>query len=200
MRWTRSSARRSRSASITSSSLATRPRRLRIMRAGWWRRSSGPRCSSPVSVRWEARLPRHFRRLPAAISMRSSAARSTTPRIRQKPRDGSRAKRCGLPEPAQGACMSHPIKAVLFDWGETLVLVPNMFNTVERHIACLEQIYFEPDSNGRPALLDYGVPWPRFRDAYVEATRTHIKRSQETRREHRFEDRFVHALQLAGAT
>jgi HAD superfamily hydrolase (TIGR01549 family) len=96
--------------------------------------------------------------------------------------------------------MTHPIKAVLFDWGETLVLVPNMLNTVERHIACLEQVYFEPDSNGRPALLDYGVTWPRFRDAYVEATRTHIKRSHETRREHRFEDRFAHALQLAGAS
>ena len=35
--------------------------------------------------------------------------------------------------------------------------VPNMLNTVERHIACLEQIYF--------ALLDYEIPWPRFRDA-----------------------------------
>jgi hypothetical protein len=64
--------------------------------------------------------------------------------------------------------------------------VPNMLNTVERHIACLEQIYF--------ALLDYEIPWPRFRDAYVEATRTHIRNSQDTRREHRFEDRFVHAL------
>jgi hypothetical protein len=67
-----------------------------------------------------------------------------------------------------------------------------MLNTVERHIACLEQIYV--------ALLDYEIPWPRFRDAYVEATRTHIRNSQDTRPEHRFEDRFVHAFQLAGVT
>jgi hypothetical protein len=67
-----------------------------------------------------------------------------------------------------------------------------MLNTVERHIACLEQIYF--------ALLDYEIPWPRFRDAYVEATRTHIRNSQDTHPEHRFEDRFVHAFQLAGVT
>jgi HAD superfamily hydrolase (TIGR01549 family) len=96
--------------------------------------------------------------------------------------------------------MSQPVKALLFDWGETLVLVPNMLTSVERHITCLEQIYFEPDGTGGPALLDYGVPWPCFRDAYLEAARIQIKRSRETRREHRFEDRFVHALRLAGVT
>jgi HAD superfamily hydrolase (TIGR01549 family) len=96
--------------------------------------------------------------------------------------------------------MPHPIKAVLFDWGETLVLVPNMVNTMEQHIACLEQLYREPRTDGKPALQDYGLPWPRFREAYAEATCTQIRRSHETRREHRFEDRFLNALQLAGVT
>ena len=96
--------------------------------------------------------------------------------------------------------MPHPIKAVLFDWGETLVLVPNMVNTMEQHIACLEQLYCEPRTDGKPALQDYGVPWPRFREAYAEATCTPIRRSLEKRREHRFEDRFLNALQLAGVT
>jgi HAD superfamily hydrolase (TIGR01509 family) len=100
----------------------------------------------------------------------------------------------------EGIFMPHAVKAVVFDWGETLVLVPNMVTSVERHIACLEQIYFDPGDNGRLTLSDYGVPWPCFREAYEEATRAHIRRSRKTQREHRFEDRFVHALKLAGAT
>jgi len=92
------------------------------------------------------------------------------------------------------------INAVLFDWGETLILVPNMVNTIERHIACLEQLYCEPRTDGGVVLRDFKVPWPRFREAYAEATCTQIRRSHETRREHRFEDRFLNALELAGVT
>src|SRR6185503_16290533 len=95
---------------------------------------------------------------------------------------------------------SHPINAVLFDWGETLVLVPNMVNTIERHIACLEQLYWEPRTDGGVVLRDFEVPWPRFREAYAEASCKQIRRSHETRREHRFEDRFLNALELAGVT
>ena len=96
--------------------------------------------------------------------------------------------------------MPHPIKAVLFDWGETLVLVPNMVDAIEQHIACLEKLYCEPRTEWKARSTDYRGPWPRFREAYAEATCTRIRRSHETRREHRFEDRFLNALQLAGVT
>src|SRR5690349_15636356 len=95
--------------------------------------------------------------------------------------------------------MADRVKAVLLDWGETLVVVPNMLTSVDQHIACLEQIFFQPCSNGKCSLPDYGITWASFREAYVEATRVHIHRSRETKREHRFEERFVHALKLAGA-
>jgi HAD superfamily hydrolase (TIGR01549 family) len=95
--------------------------------------------------------------------------------------------------------MPDSVKTVLLDWGETLVVVPNMLTSMERHIACLEQTFLAPRCDGKLGLSDYGVPWPLFREGYVEAARVHIRRSRETQREHRFEDRFLHALKLAGA-
>lgn len=95
--------------------------------------------------------------------------------------------------------MAQPIKAVLFDWGETLVLIPGMIHSAERHLACLEKLYFEPRAHDSfRSLQDYGIPWPEFRTAYLAATREQISRSAATRREHRFEDRFLSALRLAG--
>ena len=81
----------------------------------------------------------------------------------------------------------------------TLVVVPNMLTMVDQHVACLDQVYSTRFGDGRPALRDFGVQWSRFRDAHVEATRAQIRRSHETRREHRHEDRFAHAFRLAGA-
>src|SRR6516164_4641638 len=36
-----------------------------------------------------------------------------------------------------------PIKAVLFDWGETLVRIPGMIHSPERHLGCLERLFEE---------------------------------------------------------
>jgi hypothetical protein len=36
-----------------------------------------------------------------------------------------------------------PIKAVLFDWGETLVRIPGIIHSPERHVACLERLFEE---------------------------------------------------------
>src|SRR5712691_8155468 len=89
------------------------------------------------------------------------------------------------------------IKAVLFDWGETLVHVPGMGHSPARHIACLEQLFGEErGENGVPDLRCLGVPWPVLRGAYLEACRKHIAHSAATRREHRFEDRFATTLKL----
>jgi HAD superfamily hydrolase (TIGR01549 family) len=90
-----------------------------------------------------------------------------------------------------------PIKAVLFDWGETLVRIPGMIHSPERHLGCLERLFEEcGGENGAPGLRDLGVSWPILRAAYLEACRRHMAHSATTRREHRFEDRFATALRL----
>jgi HAD superfamily hydrolase (TIGR01509 family) len=90
-----------------------------------------------------------------------------------------------------------PIKAVLFDWGETLVRIPGMIHSPERHLGCLERLFEESDAeSSAPGLRDLGVPWPTLRTAYVEACRKHMAHSATTRREHRFEDRFATTLRL----
>jgi HAD superfamily hydrolase (TIGR01549 family) len=90
-----------------------------------------------------------------------------------------------------------PIKAVLFDWGETLVRIPGMIHSPERHVACLERLFEEHDGkNGAPGLRDLGLTWPTLRTAYLEACRKHMTHSATTRREHRFEDRFATTLKL----
>src|SRR5262249_42100280 len=87
------------------------------------------------------------------------------------------------------------LRAVLFDWGETLVHVPGMGHSPERHIACLERLFEEErGESGVPDLWRLGVPWPILRGAYLEACRKHIAHSAATRREHRFEDRFATTL------
>ena len=90
-----------------------------------------------------------------------------------------------------------PIKAVLFDWGETLVRIPGMIHSPERHLGCLERLFEEGGGeNGAPGVRDLGVSWPVLRTAYLEACRKHMSHSATTRREHRFEDRFATTLRL----
>lgn len=90
-----------------------------------------------------------------------------------------------------------PIKAVLFDWGETLVRVPGMIHSPERHLGCHERLFEEcVGENGAPGLRDLGVSWPSLRTAYINACRKHMAHSATTRREHRFEDRFATTLRL----
>jgi FMN phosphatase YigB (HAD superfamily) len=85
--------------------------------------------------------------------------------------------------------------AILFDWGETLILVPGMIHSAERHIACLQRLYFERCDDGGPSLADRcSVPWEAFRRAYWDAAQSQIARSAETCREHTFEDRLAEAF------
>lgn len=86
---------------------------------------------------------------------------------------------------------------ILFDWGETLIEVPGMIHSPERHLSCVAQLYFEAGERGA-GLSRFGIPWLTFRSAYLEAARKLIARSRETSREHRFEDRFLEAFRLAG--
>jgi HAD superfamily hydrolase (TIGR01509 family) len=89
------------------------------------------------------------------------------------------------------------IKAVLFDWGETLVRIPGMIHSPERHLACFKRSVEELGGESRtPNLLNLGASWPTVRTAYLEACRKHMAHSATTRREHSFEDRFATTLRL----
>src|SRR5262249_58179358 len=90
-----------------------------------------------------------------------------------------------------------PIKAVLFDGGETLVRIPGMIHSPERHLGCLERLFEEcVGERGAAGVGDVGVSWPSLRTAYINACRKHMAHSATTRREHRFEDRFATTLRL----
>src|SRR5215831_13640682 len=58
-----------------------------------------------------------------------------------------------------------PIKAVLFDWGETLVRVPGMIHSPERHLGCLERLFEECGGERRagPARPGCVVAVPAYR-------------------------------------
>lgn len=87
---------------------------------------------------------------------------------------------------------------VLFDWGETLVRIPGMVHTPDAHLACARSAFH---AEVRPRLDAAGraVDEARFMRCYEQAAREHIRRSGETLREHRFEERLHAALVLAEA-
>jgi HAD superfamily hydrolase (TIGR01509 family) len=87
---------------------------------------------------------------------------------------------------------------VLFDWGETLVRIPGMVHTPDAHLACARSAFHAAI---RPRFADAGreIDEARFMTCYESAARDHIRRSAETLREHRFEDRLRVALGMIAA-
>ena len=83
--------------------------------------------------------------------------------------------------------------AILFDWGETLVSVPGMIHSVERHLACVEKMY-RGAGDGACAEDRFGVPWSAFREAYLAEVAHRLAHSTRSGREHSFEDRLAGAL------
>jgi HAD superfamily hydrolase (TIGR01662 family) len=91
------------------------------------------------------------------------------------------------------------IKAVLFDWGETLVHVPGVTNDYDGHKACVEAV-FRHLAGGHfgAGLLNGELTWEQFHDAYSIVCTEMIERSHRTGREHRFEERFLRTLRHTG--
>ena len=90
-----------------------------------------------------------------------------------------------------------PAAGILFDWGETLVSVPGMIHSAERHLACVERMYCAGDGT-ECAAERYGVAWPAFREAYLQEVARQIARSAQSQREHTFEDRLAGTLAQLG--
>lgn len=78
--------------------------------------------------------------------------------------------------------------AVLFDWGDTLVVIPGMLNAPEAHLACAREVY-QRDFAGRVAERAHALDAARFIEVYHGAARHQIKQSATTLREHNFQDR-----------
>lgn len=94
-----------------------------------------------------------------------------------------------------------PRAAILFDWGETLVCIPGMIYSADRHLACVEKMYCVAHGEDyAPAEQRYGVEWAAFRAAYVAEVARQLAWSAQTGREHSFEDRFAGALARLGVT
>jgi 5'-nucleotidase len=84
------------------------------------------------------------------------------------------------------------IRAILFDWGETLVHFPGV--THVRHVECLGDLHREMSRTGEAGA----VPWPEFRAAYLAVAAGQLRHSRATLREHRLEDRFAETLRRTG--
>lgn len=87
---------------------------------------------------------------------------------------------------------------VLFDWGETLVRIPGMIHDPAAHLACARSA-FHAAIRPRLAAAGRDIAEGAFMAHYEATARDQIRRSAETLREHRFEDRLRITLSLLEA-
>ena len=91
-----------------------------------------------------------------------------------------------------------PVRAILYDWGDTLVRPPGITTHPKGHFNCVQR-FFEADL--QPALSSAGgtsLEWPVFRDAYLEATMDLVRHTIRTGREHSFAMRVSATLARCG--
>jgi hypothetical protein len=61
---------------------------------------------------------------------------------------------------ADGENIQDRIKAVLFNWDETLVCIPGTIHSSDRHIVCREQLFkAHGEKNGALGPHDVGLTW-----------------------------------------
>lgn len=91
------------------------------------------------------------------------------------------------------------IKAIIFDWGDSLVRVPGLTTDEFGHVACV-QTFFEEDLPRRLGSDHSSLNWSEFRRCYLDVASEQVKESRRTGREHSFHDRLGMTLQRAGVT
>ena len=90
------------------------------------------------------------------------------------------------------------VRAILFDWGDTLVRPPGITTNPVGHFECVKR-FFHADL--QPAIINSGgehLQWSTFRDEYNEATMDHVRRTLRTGREHSFAMRIQSTLARCG--
>ena len=88
--------------------------------------------------------------------------------------------------------------AILFDWGDTLFVIPGMINAPEQHLACVREV-FTRDYSTLVAQRAKRIDADRFAAAYFTTAKGQIKRSAETLQEHSFQDRLMTTFAECGA-
>lgn len=96
--------------------------------------------------------------------------------------------------------LSTRIRAVLFDWGDTLIRPPGITTDPEGHLRCVEEFFYAELAPALGPADRRSLSWSRFRPLYEQATMEQIRLTLTTGREHSFRQRLVAALELAGAT
>ncbi|SMF48590.1 haloacid dehalogenase superfamily, subfamily IA, variant 3 with third motif having DD or ED/haloacid dehalogenase superfamily, subfamily IA, variant 1 with third motif having Dx(3-4)D or Dx(3-4)E [Tistlia consotensis] len=95
----------------------------------------------------------------------------------------------------QGGVPARPARAVLFDWGGTLVDYPASNARPDDHALCVRSAY---DCLVGDGLLDAATPWERFQPVYMAETLSLIRRAAETHEEHSFLERFGNTFARLG--
>jgi HAD superfamily hydrolase (TIGR01509 family) len=91
------------------------------------------------------------------------------------------------------------LRAILFDWGDTLVHFPGITTDEQTHLACLQACFDELSSERkRECFSGLGLGWERFLEIYRAIGAEQIAASRDTSREHRLEERFSRVLRQAG--
>lgn len=90
------------------------------------------------------------------------------------------------------------VRAILYDWGDTLVRPPSIITQPEGHFNCVQRFF---DADLEPAISSAGgrsLEWPVFRDAYHQATMELVRHTIRTGREHSFAMRVSTTLARSG--
>jgi len=125
--------------------------------------------------------------------MRRQGEEATTHDQRQRRQEGTSTRR-------SDAVTHKPLRAVLFDWGDTLIRPPGITTDNAGHLARVEAFFHD---SLQPALQRTGrataSSWPAFREVYEEAAMAQVRSTLDTGREHSLATRIERALDGSNA-
>jgi putative hydrolase of the HAD superfamily len=91
------------------------------------------------------------------------------------------------------------LRAVIFDWGETLVALPGLLTDREGHFACVRAAFEDvAENDAAPEIGRAALTWSSFRPSYESAAVDLVGETRRTLREHGFAERFALAFARAG--
>lgn len=90
-----------------------------------------------------------------------------------------------------GRAQGRPVRAILFDWGGTLIDYPASNARPDDHALCVRSAY---DCLVADGLLDEATPWTRFQPVYMAETLALIQRAADIHQEHSFLERFANTF------
>ncbi len=91
------------------------------------------------------------------------------------------------------------VRAILFDWGDTLVHYPGYDNDPEGHTACVSRVFeWMRDEAKRDCFQRTGTEWPAFLEAYNAVSDAQWSVMDDTARDQVLSDRLVHTLARCG--